>query len=200
MNEQGTAGWLQDRCGFVTASRFSDVLAKGEGKTRASYLRQVVAERLTGKPTESYSNAHMDRGTMQEPYARLAYESRTGNIVEAAGFIKHPSLMVGGSPDGLIDHDGGIEIKSVIPTVQIETIRAKSYPSSHRAQIQGNMWILNRQWWDFVSYSADMPEKLRLHVVRVKRDDEYIANLEKEIGVFLADIDAMVSELQKLAA
>ena len=158
MNKQGTDEWLMDRLGFATASNFHKILAKGQGKTRASYLQQVVVERLTGKPTDSYSSAAMDNGTEQEPFARMAYEAETGNLVEETGFIKGAGgVMAGGSPDGLVDEDGGVEIKTRIPTVQLETIKKGGYPNSVKAQIQGLLLITGRSWWDYVSYSPDMP-------------------------------------------
>ncbi len=193
MNEQGSAEWLADRCGMVTASRFSDVLARGQGKTRAAYMRQVVAERLTGKPTESYKNAHMERGTEQEPFARMAYEAKTGHIVEEVGFIS--AAGYGCSPDGLIDSDGGAEIKSVIPTVQLDTILIGKCPTGHIAQIQGCMWVTGRQWWDFVSFSPDMPEPHNLYIYRVMRNEQYIATLALEVAQFIRDCDAMIAGL-----
>lgn len=194
---QGSEAWMLERCGKATASEFSSVLAKGQGKTRLAYLRRVVAERLTGKPMESYKNAHMERGTEQEPYARLAYEALTGNLVEEVGFIQHPTLMAGCSPDGLID-DGGAEIKSVIPTVQLETILAGGYPSEHKAQIQGSMWITGSQCWDFCSYSPDMPEHLRTYIFRVVRDEPYITQLAAEVTVFLREVDELIAKLGEI--
>lgn len=193
--EQGSSEWLEARLGHVTASCFADVLAKGEGITRKKYMRRLVAERLTGKPTESYSSSHTERGTEQEPYARLEYEAVTGNAVQEVGFIKHSVLMVGVSPDGVIDDDGGTEIKSVIPTVQIETIERGKAPAAHIPQIQGALWITGRKWWDFVSYSPDMPQSLRLYICRVDRNEEYIANLEAEVIKFLAEADEMYQRL-----
>lgn len=199
MNPQGSLGWLQDKCGFVSASCFADVLAKGQGKTRASYLRKVVAERLTGKPSESYSNGHMDRGTLQEPLARLAYEALTGEPVIQVGFLKHPTLpRVGASPDGLVGDDGGIEAKSVIPTVQVETLRLGGYPSEHKAQIQGNLWVTGRRWWDFVSYSPDMPAHLRLYIFRVERDEAYMDALKREVLAFDAEAENLYTRLMTL--
>jgi len=174
---------------------FSAVLAKGEGKTRKAYMIKLAAELLTGKPSESFSNAHTERGTAQEPFARLSYEALTGNAVQEVGFIRHPTIDAGSSPDGLIDHDGGAEIKSVIPTVQIETILKGGYPSCHKAQIQGNLWITGRGWWDFVSYSPDMPEGLDTYIFRVMRDDAYINELEAEVMRFLGELAAMVKKL-----
>jgi hypothetical protein len=188
---QGSPEWLAARCGCVTASEFSCVLAKGQGKTRGAYLRRVVAEMLTGKPTETYRNAHMDRGTEQEPAARSEYEAQTGEFVEQVGFIRHPDMPVGCSPDGLIGTDGGAEIKSVIPTVQLDTLLSGGYPPEHRAQVQGSLWLTGRTWWDFCSYSPDMPENLRLYVFRVGRDEEYIANLAKEVAAFVREAEQL---------
>lgn len=196
--KQGSPEWLQLRCGHATASNFADVLAKGQGKTRAKYLRQVVAERLTGKPVETYRNGHMDRGNEQEPLARMAYEARTGEPVEEVAFIKHRDLMAGCSPDGLIGTDGGGEFKCVIPTVQLETILTGGYPSEHKAQIQGSLWLSGRKWWDFCSYSPDFTDAhLRTYVFRVERDEPYILNLQAEVTVFLKEVDALVAKLKE---
>lgn len=184
---QGSEEWLAARCGCATASEFSAVLAKGQGKTRGAYLRRVVAEMLTGKPCETYRNAHMDRGQEQEPRAREEYEAQTGEFVEQVGFIRHESLPIGCSPDGLIGTDGGAEIKSVIPTVQLDTILTGGYPSEHRAQVQGSLWLTKRAWWDFCSFSPDMPENLRLYIFRVERDEEYIARVEAEVTAFVRE-------------
>ena len=192
---QGSQEWLQARCGKATSSEFHAILAKGQGKTRAAYLRRVLSERLTGKPAETYRNAHMDRGNEQEPYARMAYEARTGLMVEEVGFIKHEILEAGCSPDGLLGEDGGAEIKSVIPTVQVETILAGGYPPEHRAQVQGCLWITKRQWWDFASYSPDMPERLRLYIFRVQRDEAYIASLAVEVRSFVGEVQTLYDAL-----
>lgn len=198
---QGTEEWALARCGRATASEFSSVLAKGQGKTRAAYMRRVLAERLTGKPTENVAHGswakNLERGHEQEPYAALAYEALTGNMVEPCGFIPHESLMSGCSPDCLVGSDGGAEIKSVIPTVQVETILAGGYPSEHKPQIQGCMWVTGRAWWDFCSYSPDLPDNLRLYVFRVERDDAYIKTLAAEVIVFLREVDALYKQLME---
>jgi hypothetical protein len=194
---QGSPEWAQARVGYASASSFSDILAKGAGTSRKKYLLRIVGERLSGKPMETFSNAHTDRGTEQEPYARMALEAVRGYVVEEVGIIRHPKLMVSVSPDGLIDLEGGCEIKCVIPTTQIETIEAGGYPSAHKAQIQGSMWVAGRQWWDFCSFSPDMPEHLRTYVFRVERDEAYIASLAAEIKSFLDEADAWVKKLNE---
>lgn len=198
--EQGSETWHLARAGRATASEFSSVLAKGQGKTRLAYLRRVVAERLTGKPTETYKNGHMERGTAQEPYARLSYEAATGNFVEQVGCIQHDTLMAACSPDGLVSTDGCVEIKSVIPTVQLETILAGEYPSEHRAQLMGALWMTGREWIDFCSYSPDMPANLRTYIFRVTRDEVFITNLAAEVTVFLNEADQLIATLNERKA
>jgi hypothetical protein len=108
--EQRTEEWFAARCGKVTASRVADIIAKtksGPSASRENYLAQLVCERLTGKPAESYSNAAMSWGTEQEEFARAAYEARMDILVTAVGFIDHPWIpLSGASPDGLAVQSG----------------------------------------------------------------------------------------------
>ena len=195
---QQSEEWFSDRLGYATASCFKSILAKGSGKTRAAYIEKVVTERLTGVRSAGFSSVHTDRGTEQEKYARLAYEAETGNIVQEVGFIRHGTLLAGCSPDGLIDDDGGLEIKSVLPEIQMKLWRRGKYPSTHRPQIHGGMWICKRQWWDFVSFSPDLPKRFRLYIYRVERDEEYIANLEAEVTRFLVEAEAQYNLLKEV--
>lgn len=192
---QGTQAWREDKCGCVSASCFADVLAKGQGKTRAAYMRRVVAERLTGKPIETFRNGHTDRGTEQEPLAKMAYEARFGEPVLNVGFIRHQKHpRVGCSPDGLVGVDGGVECKSVIATTQLDTWLGGDFPTEHRAQIQGNLWVTGREWWDFVSFCPDYVAErahLRLYRFRIYRDEAYIANLEREVLAFDQEAEKM---------
>lgn len=197
---QGTAAWLSERAGHCTASRFKDVLASikvGEAATRRNYRMQLVTERLTGIPQESYTNFAMQWGTDTEPFAREAYEIETGDVVEQTGFLLLPGTpWVGCSPDGLLGTDGGLEIKCPERSViHVETLQGGSVPTEHVAQIQGSMWVTGRQWWDFVSFDPRMPERLRLYVQRVKRDKAYIENLAKQVATFLAEVDKLHKQL-----
>ncbi len=73
-------------------------------------------------------------------------------------------------------------------------------PPDHMAQVQGVMWIADRQWLDFVSYDPRMPERLRLFKQRIPRDDAFIATLEQEVTEFLAEVAQTVTELETMAA
>lgn len=198
---QGTPEWLAARAGHCTASKFKDVLAKGksgEAITRRNYRLQLVTERLTGLPCETFKNAAMEWGTDQEPFARMAYEAHTATIVEETGFLLHPEFAwVGASPDGLIGSDGGVEIKCPQQSaVHVETLTTKM-PSEHKGQIQGTLWITGRQWWDFVSFDPRMPVNLQLYVERVTRDEDYIKALAEEVTKFLFEVEGLESNLRE---
>jgi hypothetical protein len=197
---QGSPEWFVARCGYCTASRFADVLAtirSGEAATRRNYRAEVVCERLTGVPAEHFQSAEMRFGTEQEPYARIAYESTTGNMVSQCGFLKHPQLAAGASPDGLIGSDGGLEIKVPNTATHLDAL-LKGMDRGHLPQIQGGLWITGRRWWDFVSYDPRMPERFQLYVQRVERDQAYIDNLEREVRKFLAEVEDVIGQLERL--
>ena len=199
---QGTAAWLAERCGCATTSRYSGILAtikNGEAATRKNYRAQLVAERLTGIPAESSQSKEMLWGTEQEPYARMAYEARTGLLVVEQGFIKHPACeWAGASPDGFVGDDGGVEFKCPNTATHIDAL-LKGMPSGHIPQIQGCMWVCGRQWWDFVSFDSRMPEKLQLYTQRIVRDDVYIAKLAAEVQTFLAEVEATRKQLMEIS-
>lgn len=200
---QGTADWLRDRAGHVTASRFKDVLAKiksGESASRAKYRLQLVTERLTGMPVEGYKNAAMQWGNDTEAEARMIYEMETGEIVQEVSFIKHPAIeWCGASPDGLIKADGMVEIKCPFEsTVHVLTLQ-DGMPNEHMAQIQGNLWINGRAWCDFISYDPRLPPGLRLHKQRIERDEKFISNLTAEVAQFLAEVKVQQQRLMEMA-
>ena len=197
---QGSPEWFTARCGLCTASRFADVLAairSGEAATRRNYRAELVCERLTGVPAEHFQSAEMRFGTEMEPYARIAYESATGNVVHQCGFLKHPQLLAGASPDGLVGMDGGLEIKVPNTATHLDAL-LKGMDRGHLAQIQGGMWITGRKWWDFVSYDPRMPERFQLYVQRVERDETYIENLEREVRRFLLEVEDVIGLLERL--
>jgi hypothetical protein len=149
--EQGTDEWIAARLGICTASRFSDVLAGGQGKTRSKYMRQLAAERISGLPTENYSNAYMERGKEWEDEARMFYSLMKEVECLPVGFIRDGDK--GASPDSLIADDGLLEIKTRTGEIQLSTIIEDKVPSENMAQIQGQLWISNREWCDYCSYS-----------------------------------------------
>jgi putative phage-type endonuclease len=201
VSEQGTQEWLQERCGRVTASRIADLMAKtktGWGASRANYAAQIIAERLTGCVAASFTNAAMIHGTETEPEARRAYEFFVDRDVQQVGFAPHPTiLMAGASPDGLVGDDGLLELKCPNTATHIDTLLSATIPDKYVKQMQFQMACTGRQWCDFASYDNRLPERMRLFVKRVDRDAEAIAEIEREVTAFLAEIDETVGKLRQ---
>jgi putative phage-type endonuclease len=202
--EQKSEEWFKARLGKVTASRVADVLAKtktGYSASRENYMAQLVVERMTNTQAESFTNAAMQWGTDQEPFARAAYEVQQNVLVDEVGFIPHPTIeMAGASPDGFVNSDGIIEIKAPQTNTHIETLLNQAVPAKYIAQIQFQLACTGRQWCDFVSFDPRMPAKAQLFVKRVQRDDGFIKEMESEITKFLAEVTAKVEQLNKLIA
>lgn len=199
---QSSPEWLQARCGLVTASRINDVLAtikSGEAATRASYRSQLVAERLSGKPAESFTNAAMQWGTETEPFARAAYELQTGFMVDQVGLIRHPEIVFSGaSPDGLINDDGLIEIKCPETKTHIEYALAGKAPAKYQNQMLWQMECTGRQWCDFASFDPRMPQEMQLFIVRFNRDEERIEAMRKEVIRFLEEVEDSINKLRSV--
>ena len=197
--QQQTDEWYAARLGKVTASRLADVMAKtksGPSASRANYLADLVAERLTGKKADGFTNAAIDWGVKTEPLARAAYEAEVGVMVDEVGFIDHPSIaMTGASPDGLISADGMIEIKAPNTATHIATLLDDSAPSKYIPQMQWQMASSGRKWVDFVSYDPRLPPDMQLFIKRVHRDDKLIAEYEAEVVKFLAEVEETVAKL-----
>jgi putative phage-type endonuclease len=200
--EQGTPEWFAQRCGKATASRISDIVAKtktGYSTSRANYMAQLVVERMTNQVAESYSNAAMEWGIEQEIYARGAYESKTGNMVDQVGSIDHPRIaMSAASPDGLVGDDGCLEIKCPNTATHIDTILGEAPAKKYYDQMQWQMVCANRSYCDFVSFDPRMPAHLQLFVKRIERNDLYIAELENEVIRFLVEVDDKVKKLNEI--
>ena len=190
---QGSEEWFNLRAGIPTASNFADVLAKGQGKTRRKYMLQLVGEILTGQAADHFTNVHTDRGKEMEPEARELY-SILYQPTEVVGFMKRG--RVGASPDSLIGAAGLLEIKTKLPHLHLEALLAGQLPPEHKAQCQGQLWIADREWLDFMSYWPGLPP----FVVRVERDEEYIETLETAVEEFIAEMDELVVNLKARGA
>ncbi len=202
MELQRTESWIAQRLGHLTASRLNDAFdltAKGlEGAKRQQYRLELVAERLTGLPTEFYENNAMKWGTQSEPYARSAYEAEKGVMVQEVGFIKHPTLeWAGASPDGLVN-DGLLEIKCPTTTTHIKHLIAGVVPEQYKNQMLWQMLCTGRKWCDFVSFDSRMPEELQLFIKRYTPTDEELQECQQKAIVFLDSVQSIVDELEKI--
>jgi len=194
MHEQHSDEWFAARLGKATASKIVDVMAKSkrDGKPlagRENYATDLLLERLTGNRIEYFTNTAMQWGTDTEPQARAAYSFLEGRPVEETGFVDHPTIaMSGASPDGLVGDDGLVEIKCPNSSTHMATLEGAKIDRKYVLQMQWQMACCERQWCDFVSFDPRFPQPMQLHVRRVERDDELIAEIEAEVTAFLADI------------
>jgi len=196
--DQGSPEWLMARLGKVTASCFGDALAQnrqktGVGVTSLKYMRKLIAERLSGEVQDSYTNAVIDRGSEVEQEARDYYEKLNGVLVTQVGFVEY-SEDVGASPDCLMGDDGMGEIKCPNSSTHIEYILADRLPTVYVPQVQGGMWVCERQWCDFVSFDPRVKQR-PYFCKRVFRDEEYIKDLESKIAIFVAEMKRTIEKL-----
>lgn len=199
--EQRSEEWFAIRLGKVTASRIADVVVRtksGYGASRANYMAELIAERLTGRPAERFQSAAMAWGTETEATARVAYEGRTGSTVLEGGFVPHPTISnTGASPDGYVDLDGLIEIKCPNTATHIDTLITQTVPERYLLQMQWQMVCAERLWCDFVSFDPRMPDSMQMFIKRVERDQPMIHMLQNEVTKFLVELDDKLVALRK---
>jgi putative phage-type endonuclease len=202
MIEQRTTEWFAQRCGHLTASRIADMMArtqKGWGASRANYAAQLIAERLTGVAESGFTSAAMQHGIDTEAAARAAYGFMQDVEVIEAPFVLHPRLAwSGASPDGFVGDDGLVEIKCPNTATHITTLRGGEIPDKYIKQMQWQMACTERDWCDFVSFDPRMPVEMQLHIQRVDRDNDLIAEIESAAIGFLDEIAATVAELEAI--
>lgn len=190
---QGSPEWFECRRGIPTASEFATVLAKGRGGgesvTRRKYLFTLAAQILTGEIVQAWEgNEHTERGKALEDEARQLYAFSTDVDVLPVGFMR--SGRAGCSPDSLVGVAGLLEIKTKLPHLHLDVLEQDRLPPEHVAQVQGQLWVSDAEWCDFVSYWPKLP----LFVKRVERDDAYIATLAQAVADFNGELDAIVAK------
>lgn len=180
---QGEPEWLQARLGIPTASCFDKIITPtGKPSTQAeAYCNKLVAEWLVGAPVDDYTNPHMQRGTELEPQARAFYEMQADTDVKQVGFVLRDDRLVGCSPDGIVA-PGLLEIKCPAPSTHVEYLLNGGVPSKYIPQVQGQMYITESDWCDFVSFHPLMQPV----IVRVNRDDKFITALTKALDEFVS--------------
>jgi hypothetical protein len=195
---QGSPAWEACRLGLPTASRYDEILTPKTLKASASapkYRNQLLAEWLCGYAIDfGGKSGFMDRGTEMEPEARAWYEFDRGCDVTVAGFVLRDDGETGGSPDGLVDEDGGIEIKCpAIHTHIGYLLDPASLVAEYKGQTQGYMYLTGRAWWDVVSYNPQLPKVVQ----RIERDEEYISALDRALGVFIQFLNEAKEQLRE---
>ena len=188
---QGSSEWKEARRGRITMSNAKALTTKGKGLTRLSYLVDVASEIITGVTAETFKSWQMERGNILEPFAREAYKAHTGLDVSEVGLgYLNKDMRISGSPDGLGD-DHGMEIKCQLPKNHLNTIVNGFEPKEFDPQIQGSMWIFEKEYWDYASFCPDFPDQ-PIFVHRVYRDEEMIKRIEDSALQGVYEIDEFV--------
>lgn len=202
---QGSDAWLESRKGRITGSRFKDArdrLKNGKPSSKMlAYAYDLARERCGGKAPGAFVTGAMKFGTEQEPLARLAYEAESGHLVDEVGFITDDDGIFGLSPDGLINADGVLEIKTMVSSDTLFTAVANGDISAYIDQCNGYLWMLGRQWVDLVLWAPDLePLGLHLTIRRIHRDEAAIEQLEADLLEFAELVKSNESTLRAAAA
>jgi hypothetical protein len=199
---QGTDRWKARRLGKATASRIYDIVAtKRDGKptaARENYLRQLAEERVTGEPAKAYITQAMADGTRKEPHARTLYSLVTDRDVGEIEFIDHPTIAnSGASPDGLILAERKfLEIKCPLLSTFLAYRESKDITPAHLCQIGWQFACQpEMETCDYVVYSDEVGYDERMFIRTVKRNDKFVAELERQVGQFLEEVDAAATAL-----
>lgn len=195
---QRTEAWHADRTGKFTGSKFVDLVARNKktGEKLASWdklIWQVVTERMTGVQEEGLDSFSLRWGREVEPFAREAYELETGLMVFESAFVNHPRYPFAGcSPDGLVGKDGGVEMKSPKDSSIHLGRFITGIPDEIKPQVQGFLWVCERDWCDFVSYDPRQKDRFRLLRIRAHRDEALIKLIEESV----LEAEAAAQDLQ----
>lgn len=195
-NPQQTPEWRADRRKKITASRLGDVLAKEGTKRREGYIQEIVWEILDVPDFDDDDKPWFRHGKTWEDEARRLYEWESGNDVRLVGSIQHPDYpFIAASPDGLINDDGGGEIKCRTSLSAHVEAMEKGPKGDYRAQIHGSIWITGRSWWDYISYYKPVANKIGdLQYITVRPDEVFIRRIEKACIAFWDEVQARLTQ------
>ena len=203
---QGSEEWHEARIGVITASRYKDAceLLKNGSPTQKNidYAYDIAIERISNETTEdTYVTRAMQIGVQREPYARMAYEEKTGNLAEESGIVLTDDRIFGYSSDGLVGTNGLIEIKCLSSSRKIIEMWETGDISEYIHQIQGGLWLTGRSWCDFVMYAPQLePIGKQLFIKRIERDEAFIEDMEEKLWNFAKRVQAHVEVLTQKAA
>jgi len=190
---QRSAEWHALRLGVPTSSEFHKILTPtGKLSTQSTaYMDWLLAEWLMG-PMERPETQWMQRGTDMEDEAVRSYEFEREAETRIVGFVTTDDGLIGASPDRFVGQWGILELKCPAPNTHIGYLLRRTHSADYWTQIQGQLWICERDWVDIQSYHPGLPTV----IIRVARDEKYIALLAASLSTFVADLEARKRDLQ----
>ena len=203
---QGSDAWFLMKLGKVSGSRISELLTEGRGGaeslTKKKYKNELIRERLTGKRIPSYKTPLMARGIELEPLARAFYEHTYQLMVDQVPFVDHPTIaMAGCSPDGLVGSEGLLELKAPSPENHLGHLLedGKNLIKTYYDQVQWQLACTQRKWCDLVSFDPEMPDHLKMFVVRILVDQDWVTKAEAAVIALNAEIETILTKLKEIS-
>lgn len=199
---QGSEEWHSLRGGILTASKMKHLLTEAKlepaknDKERAIFY-EIMAQRITGYTPPEFQSFDMMRGHEEELEARMKYSEHI-KPVEQVGFITNDKFgfTIGFSPDGLVDDDGLIEVKSRKDKFQLETILKNEMPSEFSIQVQTGLLVSERKWCDFISYCGGLP----MMPLRIMADERIQAAIVKAATAFESRMADAMEQYREILA
>lgn len=190
---QGSTEWLNLRSGIPTASEFDKIITPGgkPSKSAEPYRFALLAERMMGHPRIEFMSRWMDRGSQMEAEAISFYEFQRDVETVKVGFVTNDEGTIGASPDRFVGDNGLLEIKVPSESTHVSYLLKKAVDSAYYPQVQGQLWIAEREFVDILSYHPEMPPAL----IRVERDDDFIADLRAAVLAFTDVLEEQFSYL-----
>ena len=223
---QGTDEWLEARLGVCTGSRAKDARSRladkpekidrktgeitpavrgGPSSKQSLYAKDLARAREGGRDRGKFATFEMREGQAEEPNARMAYEERTGCLVEEVGFICTPDRKFGVSVDGLRFYAdaglarnvrGAVEIKTMLSSDTLFDAMVFGDYSEYIDQIQMSIWLLSLDWVDLVLWAPDLEGDAKMKIVRIERDDDYITELTADLMEFDGTVEVYRQQLR----
>jgi hypothetical protein len=213
--KQQSDEWFAMRRGVITGTRAQALFERGTSrakgmightnsflKPREAAIAEIAMERLehSGKPQAT--GAALRRGNDFEQEALDAYMFATGQLVEPVGFALHSDCERWGcSPDGIIGATGMIQVK--VPTSvlkHVEYIKTGVQAEEYGWQVFHEMFVMDRQWSDVVSYCPEAPPGLQLAIQRLLAPRDGWKAYRAELISAESAVDDMVEILARIAA
>lgn len=197
--DQGSEAWDRLRLGIPTSSKMDKIITPlgKPSKQWEKFAYFLIAERFLDRKINTFTSVAMENGKIIEEDAAADYELQTGDETSLVGFITTDDGLIGASPDRLVGEEGLLEIKCPMPQTQMEYLATGKIDREYWPQLQSQLFVSGRKWVDIISFNPELPRS----IIRVERDIEYIACLEKllrDFNDFLSQITNKISEMQPI--
>ena len=208
--EQGSPEWLAARRGVITATRAQAIFGRGQSKWKGfrftvplqaseDAIAEIAMERQdhSGKP--NVTGAALRRGHDFEDEARDAYTFATGQVVDLCGLALHDDYdLFGCSPDGMVGQRGMMQIK--VPTSvrkHVSYLKTGFHAAEYGWQLFHEMFVMERDWTDCVSYCPEAGPGLQLAIHRLYAPRSWKAYRDMLVSADCR-IEDVVSELSAI--